>query len=81
MTERLKNRQFSCSNYRQTTAGRLVSSIVNLKVILKEVICNDVFKSNNAGKMLQQFETMTKQCRNAVLPLKRRCQLSSITSF
>ena len=50
MTERLKNKQFSRSNYRQTTAGRLVSSIVNLKVILNEVICNDVFKSNNVGK-------------------------------
>ena len=53
MTERLKNKQFSRSNHRQTTAGRLVSSIVNLKVILNEVICNDVFKSNKVGKMLQ----------------------------
>ena len=77
MTERLKNKQFSCSNYRQTTAGRLVSSIVNLKVILNEVICNNVA---TMLEICQQFETITQQCRNAVLPLKSRGELSSITS-
>ena len=31
-------------------------------------------------EICQQFETITQQCRNAVLPLKSRGELSSITS-